>query len=48
MKSNLIKILLSDNKKKKPRKPTDREIKKAKHDMEVKLWQLAEEYDEGE
>ncbi len=49
MKSNILKVLLSTEKKKpKPKKPTTREIDKAKHDMEVKLWQLAEEYEEGE
>ena len=49
MKYNFLKGLLSTEKKKtKNRKPTTREIDKAKHDMEVKLWQLAEEYEEGE
>ena len=49
MKSDVLKVLLSTEKKKsKKKKPTIREIDKAKHDMEVKLWQLAEEYEQGE
>ena len=49
MESNILKILLSTEKKKqKKKKPTTRELDKAKHQMEVKLWQMAEEYEEGE
>lgn len=49
MNSNLLKILLSTEKKKQKKKRlTYRDIEKEKHELEVRLWQLAEEYEEGE
>lgn len=45
---DILKALSGENKNKKPIKKTKAQINKEKHELERKLWEMAEEYEEEE